>query len=74
MISRKVIVKIQRSIVTNADAPTMLVYNQDRSIQVYDYLTADVAKFMGDDVKCFAEADFVNGRLMLNRRVCDECW
>lgn len=68
------IVKIQRPLETNFEIPAALVYNQDRSTYAYVPFTEAVSKFMGDELKIYAEVNVIDGNIYILRIVPPQDW
>ena len=67
------IVKIQRSI-TSSEGPSMLIYNQDRSIMEQLPLPPEMERWFGKRLKRYAEARIVSSQLIIDHEVPDQDW
>lgn len=69
------IVKVQRSVFTNAPKPQMLIYNKGRTVEFEGDLTDDVAKLLGERLKAFFHARIDNkGVVHLDKPAPDQSW
>jgi hypothetical protein len=69
------IVKVQRSVVTNdPTGPQVLVYNEDRSVEYQEPLTDAVADLMGERVKMYLYARVRDGVIILGYAAPEQDW
>lgn len=68
------IVKIQRSIVTNHKRPQVLVYNKDRLIFWEGDLSKDVDEMMGERSKVYFDAKLEDSKVVINFEVEEQDW
>ena len=68
------IIKIQRSIVTNMPVPQVVIYNEDRSIFWQGPMPEDIKKLMGRYSKVYAKAKIVGTEVVVDRIIADQDW
>ena len=72
---KREVVKLQRPLVTNEE-PTVLIYNEDKSVTVRYPLTDSLKQAFGDDFKQYWLADVPEkrGELLLLKQVKEQEW
>lgn len=68
------IVKMQRSLTTNAANQQVLIYNEPKTVMIEQDLTPDVAKWFGNQDKVYAKASHKKGRLTIHGLVKAQPW
>ena len=63
------IVKVQKSIITNNSKPQVLVYSRDKSIFWQGSLSKEVDKFLNGKMKAYFDAEMIGTRIALNFEV-----
>jgi len=68
------IVKIQRSLVTNADKRQQLIYNEERTFMQQTDLDPAIDKLMGTQDKVYARAKIHKGQITVLGLVRPQAW
>lgn len=69
------IVKLQRSIATSHEKPTVLIYNEDNSVIYETPLTKHLAKLVrGSGSKAYYHAEVVHDEIVIGARAPDQEW
>ena len=66
------IVKVQVPLTTNHDSPLPLVYDRARQRMSMQPVSHSVLAELGDDPKGYFEAEWVDDRWVIGRRVADQ--
>lgn len=68
------IVKVQVPISYNTDKPLALIYNKDRSVEVYIECSKELMDRMAGELRVFFKAEIVMGQIVLLEKVPDWSW
>jgi hypothetical protein len=68
------IAKLQRPLLTNAEVPQVLIYNQSRSVEFEMDLTPELEKLFGEKNKIFAKCSIVKENLVIGDLVRSQEW
>ncbi len=68
------IVKIQRPLSSNEDNPPALIYDKDKTVEIFVDFTPELREVLKDKVKVYCEAEMSHGEIVLTRVINDQPW